>query len=212
MAPRRRHAAVLPSPPQPELTAAGLPKRTPGQHIQAAPIPYENRLELLQRVHAGLIKSVEADGAAEPVQIFKPIPGRLLKPSKSAKDKSSMTVEAQQIIEQAQAEVRPPDTSERHPAPNTETTLGDIVTEAAFLIDVAHGLRERDVPLTVTELETTIGGLNRITQASDETRWQLGFHAVERGLISQAELARMLNTSTMTVSRRFRERDAEDPK
>jgi len=119
--------------------------------------------------------------------------------------KPAMTVETQHIIEQAEAETFRQAEAPTHPAPDTRDELGNIATEAARLDEVLAALHERDIPLTTTEVETAIGGLRSIIQHSNKTAWQLGMHAVEKGLISQAKLAELLGASTATVSRRYHE-------
>jgi WhiB family transcriptional regulator, redox-sensing transcriptional regulator len=112
----------------------------------------------------------------------------------------------EQVIERAVAEVQPPALPEQqHPAPDTESTLGAIGAEVALLTEVINGLRERDVALTVTEVETVINGLRAIARKGDKAAWQLGLHAVQKGLISQVKLAELLGSSSATVSRRYRE-------
>ena len=124
---------------------------------------------------------------------------------KSAKDITSMEFDTQEIIEQAQAEGTRQAETATHPEPDTRAELGAIATEATRLDEVLAELRNRDIPLTATEVETAISGLRTITQHSNQTAWHLGLHAVERGLISQARLAELLGASQATVSRRYRE-------
>jgi hypothetical protein len=125
----------------------------------------------------------------------------LQQPPKSAKDKSGIEVEAQRIIEQAQAEQKRWPDAAIHPEPDTRAELGAIAAEANHLHEVLTELRERNVPLTTTEAEAAIGGLQEITARSFATARQLGLHAVERGVISQIRLSRMLKVSQMTINR-----------
>lgn len=121
-----------------------------------------------------------------------------------AKDTSTMA-DIEHIVEKAQAEGALQVETPAHPAPNTKAELGAIATEAARLDEVLTALRERDIPLTVTEVEAAITGLHRISSRSDETAWRLGMHAVEKGLISQTQLAELMQVGQSTVSRRYRE-------
>jgi aspartate/methionine/tyrosine aminotransferase len=79
-----------------------------------------------------------------------------------------------------------------------------IEAEAHHLGEVLAELREQDMPLTSTEAEVTVAALHSIAKQGATAAWRLGLHAVERGLMSQADLARLLDASTTTVNRRFR--------
>ena len=109
---------------------------------------------------------------------------------KNAKDVQSMEVDTQRIIEQAQAEEARQAEAPVHPEPDTRAELGAIAVETSRLDDVLAGLREHEVPLTATEVETAIGGLRTIMQHSTRTAWQLGLHAVQRGLIKSKSARR----------------------
>jgi len=125
--------------------------------------------------------------------------------TKSVTTKRSMEVATLQIIQQAEAEsIRQAETPTR-PAPDTKAELGAIATDATHLDEVLTALRERDIPLTITEVEAAITGLHRIASRSDDTAWRLGLHAVEKGLISQTQLAVLMEVGQSTVSRRYRE-------
>jgi hypothetical protein len=135
---------------------------------------------------------------------------RLQEPQESVKDKK-VVFETQRIIEQAQAEPPPPQAIE-HPAPETVDELRTVADKAFRVELVIAELRGRGLPLTKTEAEVAITGLHDIAKRSSRTAWQLGLHAVERGLMSQVELGKLLDTSHATVSRRYRENpdEAED--
>jgi hypothetical protein len=115
-----------------------------------------------------------------------------------------MEFDAQDIIEQALlAGAKAPD-NPAHPEPDTRAQLEATTTEATRLHEILTELRERSVPLTATEAEFAIAGLHEIAERNTRTAWQLGLHAVERGLISQVKLAELLGSSSATVSRRYR--------
>jgi hypothetical protein len=111
----------------------------------------------------------------------------------------------QEIIDKAQAESTHQAEVSAHLEPNARVVLASIALNANHLDEIIAALREREIPMTVTEVETVIGGLRAITQESSRTAWRLGMHAVERGLITQTQLAVMLGVNKGTVSRRYRE-------
>jgi hypothetical protein len=126
------------------------------------------------------------------------------------KNKDSMELNTQEIIAQAQAQAENTQQQERpaHPEPGIRAILGDVVVEATRLSEILSALE--DIPLTTVEAETTIEGLRKIATMGNSAAWQLGLHAVERGLISQAELAKLVGASSATVSRRFHEGTTEE--
>lgn len=142
---------------------------------------------------------IDADGKAH-MLITKP---------KRAKDETSMEVDTQHIIEQAQAEQARQPEAVAHLEPDTLDELATIALEANQLSDTVAKLRELDLPVTSPEAEVAIAGLHAIAQRSNKTAWQLGLHAVEQGLISQTRLAELLDSSSATVSRRYREEPQE---
>jgi hypothetical protein len=122
---------------------------------------------------------------------------------KYANDIKSMDFDAQSIIEQAVGAAQPHPETLSHPAPDTTGELEIAAAEATHLHGILSELRERNIPTSTAEAEIAISGLHELTKRSARTAWQLGLHAVERGLISQAKLAELLDASTATVSRRY---------
>ena len=135
----------------------------------------------------------------------------LQKSSVHAIDEEIMYVETQHIIEQAQAEPRPPQAVE-HPVPETVNELRTVAAEAYRVEQIVTELRENNIPLTKTEAEIAIEGLQDIAKRSTRTARQLGLHAVEQGLMSKAELAKHLDVSAMTITRWFRENPEQPDK
>lgn len=133
----------------------------------------------------------------------------LLKDLRSAKTNKVTTVEmefdTQQIIEQARTEAPPAPRTPEHSEPETRSELATIAIEAANLGSALDKLREEDLPLTATEARLAIAGLRNIATHSETTAWRLGLHAIEQRLITQAELAELLEVSPKTVSRRYLE-------
>lgn len=130
---------------------------------------------------------------------------------KSAINTGTMEFNAQQIIDQALAEGTIPPDNPAHLEPDTRATLEITASEAAHLNGVLNDLRERGVPLTATEAEFAVTGLHAIAERNEQTARELGLHAIERHLISQNQLAKILGVSQVTVSRWYRER-TEEPK
>lgn len=120
----------------------------------------------------------------------------------SVKD-NAMSPEVRNIIEQARAETQPPQTTE-HPAPQTPVQLNAIIKEATYINEIVTDLHEENIPFSRTEALITISGLHSIAIRGSLSAWAVGLHAVERGLITQMELADMLDVSQKTVSRRYR--------
>ncbi len=110
----------------------------------------------------------------------------------------------QRVIREAQAAAQQAEHS-AHPQPDTEAALTAITAEAAELQDMRGKLQEQDLPLTTAEVERTIAGLGDIATRSFMAARQLGLHAIEQRLMSQARLAELLGVSTMTVSRWYNE-------
>lgn len=124
--------------------------------------------------------------------------------AKLANDSKGMGVEAQQIIDQARAAAQQPEQAV-HPEPDISTTLTAITAEAVELKDMRAELQEQRIPLTDVEAKRTIAGLGVIATRSSDAARQLGLHAIERRILSQAEVADLLGTSQATVSRWYRE-------
>jgi hypothetical protein len=205
MPPARQDAPPEEASPETRAAAAaraarlsGLPRRSgpatppPREH----PVVPELNTQVLQQVADALKHRLFQDVIADP--------SKLQYLQEIAKTVRNMEVDSQQVIARATEETEPPE-AVKHPAPDTITELGGIAAEALHVTDVVNTLRERGVPLTATEAEMAIKGLHAIMAQSQAAAWQLGLHAVERGLITQTQLAEYLEVNKATVSRHYRD-------
>jgi DNA-binding transcriptional regulator YdaS (Cro superfamily) len=173
--------------------------------------------DLLAQVHnpdiAPVIQDFEADTVEyaliqAAIHIQWPEQAASLQPSaESAKDKG-ITLETQDIIRRAVAEVEQTSTPEHHTL-DTVAELGAIATEATQLAETISSLRELGQTRAATEAEVAISGLQNIATHSNATAWEIGLHAIRNDHISQGQLAGMLGVSQSTVSRRYREATKE---
>lgn len=110
-----------------------------------------------------------------------------------------------EVVRQARAEAeQAPLQHAVHEEPDTLAALSEISEKIGQLAAVISDLDNERIPLTRTEVELTIKGLREAITRGNSVAWQLGLHAVEKGLISQVRLAELLDSSSATVSRRYR--------
>ena len=128
-------------------------------------------------------------------------------------DKSSMGVDTQRIIEQAQAEAASAEVL-THPEPDTRAALGAMATEVAQLNKTVAALDELGLSHTPTAVQTVVSGLHRIAKLADGTAWQVGFNGIDRDDVSQTQVAEWMDSSSPTVSRRYNKRfdQSEEPR
>jgi hypothetical protein len=234
MPPKRRQAQTHDAPPEPgaestqrvmlmdlyhHLSRTDVPNASKVAAIKNYTQDPEAQSQLYEMLIDWLSNNSPAEDFDEPLEIAKQPSGdydKILDEADEAAEstlrehqkygirKERMEFDAQHIIEQALvAGAKAPD-NPAHPEPDTRVQLEATAAQAVRLHEVLTELRERGIPLTATEAELAIAGLHEIAERNTRTAWQLGLHAVERGLISQVKLAELLGSSSASVSRRYR--------